>query len=494
MQDNKDGEVKSCNQFGHFRLVLIICAFYSILNAQSFSEFKRSQADAFKQYKSENDKVFNNYLKSNWEEYSSKKPQVLYELPKPSKISPAVKRKVKKLGPKVHIDIQGESKKVLDENIITIRINDMSEVSNKDIDFNFFGTQLGLNTPLGIRSAKFYPQNQKGISNFFNTVVTLEYEVFLLDIQKMMKELNLNDWGKYLLVKKISENIFSSQDDSRLLSWLIFNKLGYSLRVGLANRHVIVMFNSEKIIYDTPRYTIDNKKFYVLSNYAKGSVGKLYTYEHNYPEANKALDLSLLHLPNLIEDKQSKQLEFKEGIKKYNIEYSYNQNLIDFMSTYPQADYETFFNAPIDTQSYEDIVNGLRKHINTKSSSEAINFVLHFVQSAFKYEVDAKQFGREKVMFAQETLYYSNSDCEDRAILFAYLVKKLFKVGVVGVKYKDHMATALYIPIKGDSVKVNSRKFIIADPTYLNSNIGQSMQRYKSKRPKAFIYLEQVKG
>ena len=93
-------------------------------------------------------------------------------------------------------------------------------------------------------------------------------------------------------------------------------------------------------------------------------------------------------------------------------------------------------------------------------------------------------------MFSNETLYYNKSDCEDRAILFSYLVKELFGVGVIGVKYKDHMATALYIPMKGDSVKAGRRKFVIADPTYINANIGQSMPQYKSKIPESFIIVK----
>jgi hypothetical protein len=111
------------------------------------------------------------------------------------------------------------------------------------------------------------------------------------------------------------------------------------------------------------------------------------------------------------------------------------------------------------------------------------------VQNAFTYEVDEEQFGREKVMFAQETLYYDKSDCEDRAILYAYLVRKLFHVGVIGVKYKDHMATALYIPMDGDSVRKGRKRYVIADPTYATANIGMSMPKYKSVIPESFIVV-----
>ena len=468
------------NLFGRSSLFLILTALVTLLSAESFSNFKRSQADSFKSYKDENDKIFNNYLKSSWEAYISKKPISLYEKPKPLEISPAKYRNIKKIGPKVNIKIKNKK-----ENTSKVIKND-----KKDIVFDFFGTNLGFNFPKGMQNSKFYPQNQKGIKNFFDSVAVSEYEPLLDEIDRVSKDLNLNDWGRYLLIKEVSEKIFFNQDDSRLLSWFIFNKLGYSVRIALAKKHVILMHYSKKTIYSTPNYSIDKKRFYVISNYGQGSIGKVFTYKQNYPGSDKALDLSLDSLPTFQENKKSKLLSFKQYGKKYNISYEYNQNLLDFMSTYPQADYETFFNAPLDVNSYKEIALGLKKEINGKRASEAINFVLNFVQNAFKYEVDAQQFGREKVMFAEETLYYDKSDCEDRAILFAYLVKELFNISVVGVKYKDHMSTALYIPMNGDSIKVHKKRFVIADPTYINASIGQNMPKYKSIKPDSFIIVK----
>ncbi|OHE09049.1 MAG: hypothetical protein A2329_09160 [Sulfurimonas sp. RIFOXYB2_FULL_37_5] len=93
-------------------------------------------------------------------------------------------------------------------------------------------------------------------------------------------------------------------------------------------------------------------------------------------------------------------------------------------------------------------------------------------------------------MFAQETLFFDKSDCEDRAVLFSYLIKELFDISVVGVKYKDHMATALYVPLDGDIVTAGSRKFVIADPTYVDAVIGVSMPRYRSLQPQSYIIVK----
>ena len=52
------------------------------------------------------------------------------------------------------------------------------------------------------------------------------------------------------------------------------------------------------------------------------------------------------------------------------------------------------------------------------------------------------------------------------------------------------MSTALYIPLTGDSVKIGSRKYVIADPTYINANIGMNMPKYKNIQPDTFIKLQ----
>jgi hypothetical protein len=187
---------------------------------------------------------------------------------------------------------------------------------------------------------------------------------------------------------------------------------------------------------------------------------------------------------------KKKTLSFNEYGNTYNVSFEYNQNLIDFMATYPQADYETYFNAPVDSRTYSAIASDLKKYIDGKKAGDAMNFVLHFVQKSFVYERDNQQFGREKVMFATETLYFDKSDCEDRAVLFSYLIKELFDISVVGVKYKDHMATALYVPMEGDSIKAGQRKLVIADPTYINASIGQSMPKYRSIKPDSLVVLK----
>jgi len=483
MQHSKDGELKLFKQFGHFSLLLLLIS--STLYSQSFEEFKRSESQSFQVYQDERDNSFNKYLLEHWKAYDVQNSDPLYKKVKPKKIAPTNQKKIKPVGPKISINIK---KTLSKEQEIDKKPKDMTKKS--DISFDFFGSYLEFNVPKSIKNANFYPQSQKGISNFFSTVAASEYSSLILDIKSISKKMNLNDWGVYLLVEKISSTLFTNQDNARLLSWFIFNKMDYAVKVGLAKKHIVLMHYSKKTIYSTPNYSFNDKKYYVLSDYAKESVGRVFSYHQEYPGATKELDLSLDSLPNLKLSVSSKTVEFSEFGNLYKIDFEYNNNLINFMATYPQADYETFFNAPLEDITYKSIALSLKKHLDGKKASDALNFVLHFVQKAFKYERDAQHFGREKVMFAQETLYFDKSDCEDRAVLFSYLVKELFGISIIGVKYSDHMATALNIPIDGDTVMLGSKKFVLADPTYINATIGMSMLQYKSIKPHSYIVMK----
>jgi len=479
VQQNKDGVRKLLRQSGLFSLALLFIS--STHAAENFKDFKRTQSRAFTYYKDAKDKEFSRYLHSSWQEYSSQKEATLYKKGKPKNIYSATPQKIHGVGPLTNITLP--EKKVSKKQIHIARVA-------KDISFSFFGQYVTLDVDNTIKGAKYYPHNQNGIAYFFDLLAHSKYEDTLREIIKRSDALHLNDWGRYLLVQKTSQEIYAKKDEQKLYTWFMLNKMGYDVKVGLSQKHILLMHYSKKTIYAVPSYIFKKKSYYVVDAHDQKNLPRVYTYLQHYPKATKDLDLSLNVLPNFEENLYTKTLSFQYFGATYPITFKYDKNLIDFMATYPQADYETYFNAAFSEETFIQIAEGIKKYIDGKKASEAINFVLNFVQKSFKYERDQVQFGREKVMFAYETLYYNSSDCEDRATLFAFLVHKLFKIDVIGVKYKDHMATGLNIPLQGDSVKFAQHRFVIADPTYIDANIGQSMPQYKFKSPEHFIVLQ----
>ena len=88
-------------------------------------------------------------------------------------------------------------------------------------------------------------------------------------------------------------------------------------------------------------------------------------------------------------------------------------------------------------------------------------------------------------MFSDETLFYPYCDCEDRSVLFSYLVRTLLNLKVIGLDYPGHVATAVKVStdFKGDNIIYKSEKYIICDPTFINANLGKSMPKFKDVKP-----------
>ena len=495
MQRNRDGGPSWSNRFGRFNLFLglIAIAGSGTAYAESFEEYKRSQMESFGKYKEERDREFREYLTKEWKAYRLSQGMQAYEAPKPKTIPKAKKVQSEPVGPKVVIALpKPEEKKpepATSPDIATTpeAIKPPAAVDPDAVTVELFGTSVVFTAPQTIRKARFAPADQSGIAAFFDVLATGDYTGMMEDFRSYQARLSLNDWAMYRLVKAGAQSLYGPGDEAVLFSWFVMSKLGYSTKIALDGNTPVLLLHSEKTIYATPHFSFGKRRYYAVDYYAKKGLGSLRTYKHRYPDADKVFDLALASLPHLDEQPRTKRLQFRYRGEKIELAVAYDQNLVDFMQTYPQADYATYFNAPLSKHGRESLVRQLKPLLDGKQASTALNMLLFFVQNAFDYQRDDEQFGREKVMFAEETLYYSASDCEDRAVLFSYLVKELFGVDVVGLKYKDHMATAIALPIKGDALSLGKRRYVIADPTYINAAVGQSMPKYRNIIPDSYI-------
>lgn len=198
------------------------------------------------------------------------------------------------------------------------------------------------------------------------------------------------------------------------------------------------------------------------------------------------MDYRILDSPQLEKNIKGKTLSFKYMQKKYSVRTQFNKNLVGFFKYYPQTNIKVYFEALTSAETEYALIKSLKPIIENKTEAEAVNILLRFVQKAFKYKTDDVQFGREKYLLMEETLYYPYSDCEDRSIFFAYLVKKLVGLDVVGLDYPGHIATAVKFSnnFSGDYIVRNNKKYMVCDPTYINSKLGMAMPKFKKLKPK----------
>jgi hypothetical protein len=227
----------------------------------------------------------------------------------------------------------------------------------------------------------------------------------------------------------------------------------------------------------------------------EGTADRLFTYEQDFPEANRIFDLNIYSALVLGDHIADVTLSFDYQGEKFNLPVRYNSNVIAFYNDYPQTDVKVYFDAAVSHDLKLSLVENFAPLIAGKSESDAVSMLLRFVQTAFDYQTDDEQFGYEKFFFADELFYYPYSDCEDRSVLFAYLVKRLLGLDVAGLQFPGHIATAVAFtePVNGDYIIHEGRKFIVADPTYINAPIGLTMPAFAGQEAE-IILVENIYG
>nr|HMS53421.1 hypothetical protein [Chitinophagales bacterium] len=79
-----------------------------------------------------------------------------------------------------------------------------------------------------------------------------------------------------------------------------------------------------------------------------------------------------------------------------------------------------------------------------------------------------------------------SSDCEDRAVLFAYLVRELVKLDVIIIEFDTHANTAVLFdpPIGNDHIFYEGKTYSICDPTGPSNDmgIGQTPPKYRNAK------------
>ena len=246
------------------------------------------------------------------------------------------------------------------------------------------------------------------------------------------------------------------------------------------------------MIYGTQYVTLNNKKYYFFT--APGTTfklsGMIYTYKGNHKSADMPISMGFKEVPQLVDKDVQRKLDFSFKGKKHSLHISYNKGVVNYFAKYPQVELNVYFEAPVSSGANYSLISRLKPFVQNKDEVEAVNFLLRFVQTSFEYQTDQQQFKIEKYLMPEETLHYPYSDCEDRSILFAYLVRNLLDMDIVALNYPGHIATAIKFsgPVPGDYVSYNGKNFVVCDPTYINADAGMAMPQFKAVSPKVIQF------
>lgn len=470
---------------------------------KEFDDFVKQEQLSFSDFVEEQNKEFANFLKENWKEYNLEEPVERPKKPEPlkptvfDKNKPVVKPQEIQVGnvTDLPIPIKQPEKPVVKqpqkplETEPKVPLVERPEASptRRGISFMFYGETCVVSNQLQNRLS-LNGTTEKDVASGWESLSAGDYQKLIADCLAIKQELALNDWGYLLLTKNVAESLCGGKvNDTALMQMFILSQSGYQSRVARVGNHLVLLYATKDMIYGTTYVTLQGINYYML-NFKGNKKEPIYTYAHDFGNSPRQIKMNMTTNPLLRGEVKKRHLQAKTFAIQVNSEV--NTNLIAFYKDYPQCDFSVYVGAPVSEEIKNSILPALKSAIAGKSQSQAADILLNFVQTAFEYQTDDQQFGYEKPFFADEVFYYSYCDCEDRSVLYSYLVRTLLNLDVVLLDYPQHIATAVRFTEKvaGDYVTVGGQSYVICDPTYIGASIGMGMPQFKNVAVKVLKY------
>lgn len=464
------------------RIIFLSLVLFGIaqLHAQNFE-------DAFNVFANQNQQQFNRFadsinrqfaeaMEANMKTFSGEQPKVRDSKPKPVKLPEIKKDDIPEL------PIQEPQKPMPEPQQPEPQPTPTEEVpANADepaslpaeqlnwMEFKLFGDNIRyVKKPFPDRIGGIAP---KDVSAFWIQLSECDYEPLLQSCRTARSDRDFNDWAIYQLVLELARQTYPRQYNKQaVLAVFLLNQLGLEAKVGFGNSHLFCLLAVDQQLYGLSFADIAKNRYYLLEvdpNYInREGTFAFRTYDTPFPETTKGLDMNI-----------SKPLKSSEFPDLVDSAINISTSMIELFSTYPQVDIAVYANSRPSNVFCQSLEQVFQPYLRTQTTVEAVNFLLAYVQYGFDYATDDEQFGYEKPFFCEENFYYPQNDCEDRSVLFSFLVRHLMHLDVVLIDYPGHVATAVHFNenVPGTAIMHHGKRYVICDPTYIGASIGTEM-------------------
>lgn len=449
---------------------------------QQFSDYMERKQRDFDEYRRQKNAEFAEYMRQKWPEYESKPAEPVPDSPEP----PVPTVKPPGLLPSddpVPFDNVIPAPQPVEPPQPVVPLPQPEVPVKPTFAFSYYGQhcQVSLEDKHRFTLGNI---SENAVADGWMTLSADKYLPIVAQCLDYRDKLRLCDWGYVRFVEKMTTAFFPSSqlNEARLMQMYILTQSGYKVRISQVGNKLVLLLPSEDTIYQYAYLSIGNCNYY-LADPSLGEVS-LKVFDKEFPK-EQLFSLRMYEPPMLPANNTASHLLQSKHDEELSLKVSINKNIIDFYNDYPlSSHWDIYSNASLDKATKQQLYPVLRNAIAGKSKTTAANMLIHFVQTAFEYATDDDQFGYERPLFADETLYYPYSDCEDRAILYLILVRELLGLDVVLLHYPGHLATAVCFDteVTGDYLQIDGKRYIVCDPTYINADIGQAMPQYKQTK------------
>lgn len=357
-----------------------------------------------------------------------------------------------------------------------------------ELVFSFYGHPLS--------AVAIQPVKVKSVRNADVFQAWLDYQRqditrVLSSLRSCADEFGLNDWFVLELVRSYADDLLpaGTPADRVLLEHFLLVGMGYDVRLARTERQLLLLVPFEQEVYERFFIKIGGKDYYLFYDdleFNPNERSVVYPCDPSRKDLGKGQTFSLLFKDKAlnIPSNDESLCDFNDG--QIRVVCEVNPRVMRMLRDYPLMDLQCYAVSVVLPQFHAAIQEQLIPQLEGLSQCDAANALLHFVQYVFDYEDDFDQYGHEKINFIEENFYYEKNDCDDRSILYAFLVKSLLGLDVQFVHYPGHDCTGVRFTecaTRGNGYFYGDDYYLICDPSYIGASIGRCMPEYRSVQP-----------
>ena len=374
------------------------------------------------------------------------------------------------------------------------------EKANDYMAFDVFGTQCSvrIGDNCRIRLAGLSGDN---VADALGEFTKPQFDNMLYDCLQERKKHHFSDWAYYQMLLALTDKFYGKHtNEATLVLGFLYSQSGYKMRYAHDANTLYILVSSQYNIFKKSFFYVDGECYYLLDNI--GDDAKLAICKAKFPKESP-LSLRISAVQDFSDNPTIERTITSPMNPDFSFTITSNKNYLAFYETYPSSYTDNNFmtrwamyaNTPLEKGITAQLYPKMKEKLEGMTPLEKVQQLDWWVQGTvdikrenpnqgcFLYAFDDDVWGGDRAFFGEETFFYPYCDCEDRSILLSHLVRDLVDLDVVLVYYPGHLAMAVNFPedIPGDHIMLDGRKFTVCDPTYVGSEVGETMPTMKDK-------------
>lgn len=499
--------------------VILISTFHCICNAQDFAkeyaDFKKKAENQYGEFRKECNRKYIEFLKKSWERFEEKpalpRPKDDNVVPRPyvrdekdvpidtSPISEPIEEPIETTPKDNPIDTRPEVEPIvispIEETPQPKPIEPIREVPAPEeniVKIEFYGIESKVRLP-EVANIRVKDCSPEAIAEAWSTLSDDGLNNAIRDCLETRIRHNLCDWAYLMYLDRIGKQYCDNANGATLLTAFLFCQSGYQMRFASDGNRLILLYATRHQQYDKQYYLINGLNFYPLGTDLSKSISVCNAAFEGETPMTLTIDKEQLLGSEMTAPRTIKSTRYKDIVFDSQVP----ENLISFYNEFPNSQLDgnpltrwaIYAKTPLAQSTKDAIYPVIKREIDGESRLKAVEKILNLVQTGFSYGYDNNVWGHDRAFFSEETLFYPYSDCEDRAILFSRIVRDLVGLDVALVYYPNHLAAAVCFDedVNGDAMRIDDRRFIICDPTYIGAPVGRQMPDLEHNKAQAII-------